>query len=48
MTPELKPFYGGTYFPPEDKYYGRPGFRALLLTLAEQVRIKILVMYPGR
>ena len=20
LTPDLKPFYGGTYFPPEDKY----------------------------
>jgi len=25
LTPELKPFYGGTYFPPESGY-GRPGF----------------------
>ena len=25
LTPDLKPFYGGTYFPPEDKF-GRPGF----------------------
>ena len=25
LTPDLKPFYGGTYFPPEDRY-GRPGF----------------------
>ncbi len=25
MTPDLKPFYAGTYFPPEEKY-GRPGF----------------------
>ncbi|MEQ1860320.1 MAG: thioredoxin domain-containing protein [Chthoniobacteraceae bacterium] len=29
LTPELKPFLGGTYFPPEDKY-GRPGFKTLL------------------
>jgi len=34
LTPDLKPFYGGTYFPPED-YYGRPGFRRVLLSLAE-------------
>jgi hypothetical protein len=32
MTPDKKPFYGGTYFPPEDKY-GRPGFKTLLLAL---------------
>ncbi len=25
LTPDLKPFYGGTYFPPEDRF-GRPGF----------------------
>ncbi len=29
LTPELKPFFGGTYFPPESKY-GRPGFHELL------------------
>jgi uncharacterized protein YyaL (SSP411 family) len=36
MTPDLKPFYGGTYFPPEDRYFGRPGFRALLQTISDQ------------
>jgi uncharacterized protein YyaL (SSP411 family) len=34
LTPELKPFYGGTYFPPED-YHGRPGFVRILNVLAE-------------
>jgi uncharacterized protein YyaL (SSP411 family) len=29
LTPELKPFYGGTYFPPDDRY-GRPSFKRLL------------------
>ncbi|HEX2569617.1 MAG TPA: thioredoxin domain-containing protein [Polyangia bacterium] len=29
LTPELKPFFGGTYFPPEDRY-GRRGFASLL------------------
>jgi uncharacterized protein YyaL (SSP411 family) len=29
LTPELKPFYGGTYFPP-DQRHGRPGFLQLL------------------
>jgi uncharacterized protein YyaL (SSP411 family) len=29
LTPELKPFYGGTYFPPKDAY-GRPGFTTVL------------------
>jgi len=34
LTPEGKPFYGGTYFPPDDAY-GRPGFKRLLLSVAE-------------
>ncbi len=33
LTPELKPFYGGTYFPPEDRH-GRPGFPAILRAIA--------------
>jgi uncharacterized protein YyaL (SSP411 family) len=33
LTPELKPFYGGTYFPPESKY-GRPGFSDILQEIA--------------
>ncbi|MBN2327480.1 MAG: thioredoxin domain-containing protein [Candidatus Omnitrophica bacterium] len=33
LTPDLKPFYGGTYFPPQDMY-GRPGFPSLLQSLA--------------
>ena len=33
LTPELEPFYGGTYFPPHSAY-GRPGFTELLLGLA--------------
>ncbi len=32
LTPEGKPFYGGTYFPPEDAY-GRPGFRRILVAI---------------
>ncbi|MHC4666229.1 MAG: thioredoxin domain-containing protein [Planctomycetota bacterium] len=34
LTPEGKPFYGGTYFPPND-VYGRPSFEKVLLTIAE-------------
>jgi uncharacterized protein YyaL (SSP411 family) len=34
LTPDLKPFYGGTYFPPEDKW-GRIGFKNLLLRLSK-------------
>ena len=29
LTPELKPFFGGTYFPPQDRQ-GRPGFTSIL------------------
>jgi uncharacterized protein len=34
LTPDLKPFYGGTYFPPDNRY-GRPGFPQLLERLAQ-------------
>src|SRR5476649_701320 len=34
LTAEGKPFFGGTYFPPDDRY-GRPGFPRVLLTMAE-------------
>src|SRR5690606_27393098 len=30
LTPDLRPFFAGTYFPPEDRY-GRPGFKRVLL-----------------
>ena len=33
LTPELKPFFGGTYFPPSSRW-GRPGFADLLRELA--------------
>jgi uncharacterized protein len=39
LTPELKPFFGGTYFPPDDRY-GRPGFQRVLLTLVEWWRTR--------
>ena len=34
LTPDGRPFFGGTYFPPEDAM-GRPGFRRILLTIAD-------------
>ena len=34
LTPDLKPFFGGTYFPPDDKY-GTTGLRTLLPRIAE-------------
>ena len=39
LTPELKPFYGGTYFPPDDRY-GRPGFPKLLEAVEGAYRSK--------
>ncbi len=34
LTPDQRPFYVGTYFPPLDSY-GRPGFGSLVLQLAQ-------------
>ncbi len=34
LTPDLKPFFGGTYFPPDDRY-GRPGFTRVLEQIAD-------------
>ena len=34
LTPDGKPFYGGTYFPPEDRH-GLPAFRRVLLAIAQ-------------
>jgi len=34
LAPDQRPFFAGTYFPPEDRY-GRPGFPAILLRVAE-------------
>ena len=34
LTPDLKPFIGGTYFPPEDRG-GRPSFRTILTRIAD-------------
>ena len=39
LTPEGKPFYAGTYFPPQD-VQGRPSLRRVLLTLAQAFREK--------
>ena len=37
LTPEGKPFYGGTYFPPDDQY-GRPGMRRVLEAVAQSYK----------
>jgi hypothetical protein len=39
LTPDGKPFYGGTYFPPQDQY-GRPSFKRVLLSIAQAYREK--------
>src|SRR5450432_2228317 len=33
LTPELKPFFGGTYFPPEDRH-GQPAFTKVIQRIA--------------
>ncbi len=39
LTPDGRPFFGGTYFPRDDRN-GRPGFERVLLTLADVWRTK--------
>jgi uncharacterized protein len=39
LTPNGRPFYGGTYFPPQD-HYGRPSFRRVLLAISDAHREK--------
>jgi len=37
LTPDLEPFYGGTYFPPENRS-GAPGFPSVLLSISKHYR----------
>ena len=39
LTPEGVPFYGGTYFPPEDRY-NMPGFPRILTAISEAYRTR--------
>lgn len=39
LTSDGRPFYGGTYFPPQD-HYGRPSFRRVLLAISDAFREK--------
>jgi uncharacterized protein YyaL (SSP411 family) len=39
LTPDGKPFYGGTYFPPDDGF-GRPSFKRVLLAISDAYREK--------
>lgn len=43
LTPDLKPFVGGTYFPPEDGIY-QVGFRTVLLRILEQVGDSVCII----
>ena len=38
LTPEGEVFFGGTYFPPEDNRFGRPGFVSVLRQIADAYR----------
>ncbi|MBI4598178.1 MAG: thioredoxin domain-containing protein [Candidatus Omnitrophica bacterium] len=39
LTPEGKPFWGGTYIPPEERF-GRPGFTTILSSISDAWKIK--------
>src|SRR3954471_2150731 len=39
LTPDGRPFFGGTYFPPNEGY-GRPSFKRVLLTLVQAFKEK--------
>ena len=39
LTPDQRPFYAGTYFPPDDRY-GRPGFLRVMQTLIRTYRVE--------
>jgi uncharacterized protein YyaL (SSP411 family) len=38
LTPDGEVFFGGTYFPPDNNQYGRPGFRRVLMEIARAFR----------
>jgi uncharacterized protein YyaL (SSP411 family) len=39
LTPDGRPFFGGTYFPPDDQF-GRPGFKRVLQSIADAFQQK--------
>ncbi|MBI5666005.1 MAG: thioredoxin domain-containing protein, partial [Nitrospirae bacterium] len=49
LTPDKAPFFGGTYFPPEDRH-GRPGFKKILKAVIELYKSKQdeISQYTGR
>ncbi len=46
LTPDGRPFWGGTYFPPEPRY-GRPGFAQVLRGIAEVVTDRPSAVYDN-
>ncbi len=46
LTPEKKPFFAGTYFPPEDRY-GRPGFKKIIAELGEAYKTQRADIYSS-
>src|SRR2546423_2224696 len=38
LTPDGEVFFGGTYFPPDNNPYGRPGFHRVLMEIARAFR----------
>ncbi|TAL24957.1 MAG: thioredoxin domain-containing protein [Nitrospirae bacterium] len=44
LTPDKKPFFGGTYFPPEDSH-GRPGFKKVLISVSDFYKAKRSSVY---
>src|SRR3954465_6196029 len=38
LTPEGEVFFGGTYFPPHNNQYGRPGFHRVLMEIVRAYR----------
>lgn len=46
LTPDLRPFIGGTYFPPRDRG-GRPGLKTVLMRIIEQVKENISRKYSS-
>ncbi|HEY7391763.1 MAG TPA: thioredoxin domain-containing protein, partial [Bryobacteraceae bacterium] len=48
LTPDLEPFYGGTYYPPESRW-GQPGFASVLRQIASAWRSdRVRVMESAR
>ena len=40
LTPDLEPFHAGSYFPPTDDEFGRPGFVTVLKGIREEWRLR--------